>query len=256
VHVRLASEIAPDWLLDLFPDHIDEKQSVRFDAAAEKVEALSAMTYRTLVLDESPLPHPSEEMKRVLVEAAWDAGPHTFAPEDALARFLARARFAAAHAKDLEAPTEATVRQALGLLADGKRSFREMRHESLVDVLKGLCSTHLATIDRLAPEKLTLPGGRTSTLAYEEGKVPWLEVFLQDFFGTLRTPRVADGAVPVVLHLLGPNRRAVQVTSDLEGFWERHYPAIRKELMRKYPRHFWPEDPKSAAPMLRTPKKV
>ena len=61
-------------------------------------------------------------------------------------------------------------------------------------------------------------------------------------------PAVAGGRVPLVLHLLAPNQRAVQVTTDLAGFWDRHYPAIRRELMRRYPRHAWPEDPRTATP--------
>jgi ATP-dependent helicase HrpB len=68
---------------------------------------------------------------------------------------------------------------------------------------------------------------------------------MQDFFGLARAPAVGDGKVPLVLHLLAPNQRPVQVTQDLPGFWIKHYPAIRKELMRKYPRHKWPEDPSS-----------
>ena len=83
---------------------------------------------------------------------------------------------------------------------------------------------------------------------YESGKPPWLESRLQDFFGMAEGPRVLGGRVAVVLHLLAPNQRAVQVTTDLSGFWDRHYPAIRKELMRRYPRHAWPEDPRTATP--------
>jgi ATP-dependent helicase HrpB len=82
---------------------------------------------------------------------------------------------------------------------------------------------------------------------YEVGKPPSVASRLQDFFGTEEGPRVA-GRVPLVLELLAPNGRAVQVTSDLAGFWQKHYPAIRKELMRKYPKHSWPEDPVRAAP--------
>jgi ATP-dependent helicase HrpB len=66
-------------------------------------------------------------------------------------------------------------------------------------------------------------------------------------------PRIGGGRIPVVLELLAPNGRAVQVTTDLAGFWERHYPAIRKELMRRYPRHSWPEDPTQPAPRMRSP---
>jgi ATP-dependent helicase HrpB len=84
---------------------------------------------------------------------------------------------------------------------------------------------------------------------YGDGsRPPWIESRLQDFFGMAEGPRLAGGRVPLVLHLLAPNQRAVQVTSDLAGFWERHYPALRRELMRRYPRHAWPEDPLRAQP--------
>jgi ATP-dependent helicase HrpB len=66
---------------------------------------------------------------------------------------------------------------------------------------------------------------------------------MQDFFGFARAPSVGDGRVPLVLHLLAPNQRPVQVTTDLPGFWVKHYPTLRKQLMRRYPKHQWPEDP-------------
>jgi ATP-dependent helicase HrpB len=69
---------------------------------------------------------------------------------------------------------------------------------------------------------------------------------LQDFFGLRDGPRL--GEQPLVLHLLAPNQRAVQVTTDLAGFWQRHYPELRRQLMRRYPRHAWPEDPLVARP--------
>ena len=81
---------------------------------------------------------------------------------------------------------------------------------------------------------------------YEPGRPPWIESRLQDFFGLTAGPKI--GRTPLVLHLLAPNHNAVQVTTDLAGFWDRHYPAVRKELMRHYPRHSWPEDPRTAAP--------
>ena len=98
-----------------------------------------------------------------------------------------------------------------------------------------------AQMERAAPERLKLPGGRWVQVHYEAGKPPWIESRLQDFFGMVDTPRV-NGA-PVVVHLLAPNHRPVQVTSDLKGFWERLYPQVRRELMRRYPKHKWPENP-------------
>ena len=86
-----------------------------------------------------------------------------------------------------------------------------------------------------------LPGGREVKVHYEPGKPPWIESRLQDFFGMRESPRI--GGAPVVVHLLAPNPRPVQVTSDLAGFWERLYPQVRKELSRRYPKHKWPEKP-------------
>ena len=106
----------------------------------------------------------------------------------------------------------------------------------------------LQQLARLAPESVTLPGGRRAALTYLAGQAPFVASRLQDFFGMASGPAVAGGKVPLVLHLLAPNQRPVQVTTDLAGFWARHYPALRRELGRKYPRHLWPEDPLTAAP--------
>ena len=176
----------------------------------------------------------------LLFERAKAKGARTFAPADALDRWLARARFAASQDKRITPPTDELVLATLRELCTGKRSFRELQEDvDLLTALQSKVGEH-RRIDELAPERITLASTRSVKIEYEEGKAPWLESFLQDFIGTKTSPRA--GNVPVVLHLLAPNRRAVQVTTDLEGFWSRHYPAIRKELMRKYPRHAWPED--------------
>ena len=99
-----------------------------------------------------------------------------------------------------------------------------------------------------APDRLALAGGRQVRVHYEAGKPPWIESRLQDFFGSAAGPAICDGRVPLVIHLLAPNQRAVQVTQDLAGFWDRHYPAIRKEADAEVPQHAWPEDPRTAKP--------
>ena len=92
------------------------------------------------------------------------------------------------------------------------------------------------------------PGGRKLRVTYEAGKPPWIESYLQDFFGLAEGPKVGGGRVPVTLRLLAPSRRPVQVTTDLAGFWERHYPGLRNALARRYPKHAWPDDPRRAKP--------
>jgi ATP-dependent helicase HrpB len=96
-----------------------------------------------------------------------------------------------------------------------------------------------------------LARGRRVRVQYEPGKPPWIESRLQDFFGMKEGPRIGGGRVSLTLHLLAPNQRAVQVTTDLDGFWKRIYPDLRRELGRRYPRHAWPEDPHGPAEIRR-----
>jgi len=119
-------------------------------------------------------------------------------------------------------------------------SFAELRAAHLLDQLR---PAQRRELDRLAPDTVSLPGRRRVPIHYQPDRPPWIESRLQDFFGLAAGPAVAGGAVPLVLHLLAPNQRAVQVTSDLSRFWSVHYPDIRRELARRYPKHAWPDDP-------------
>ncbi|MBM3565775.1 MAG: ATP-dependent helicase HrpB, partial [Alphaproteobacteria bacterium] len=105
-------------------------------------------------------------------------------------------------------------------------------------------------LDQQAPTHIEVPSGSRIALDYA-GESPALAVRIQELFGLKDTPRVADGRVPVVLHLLSPARRPVQVTRDLAGFWANSYKAVRADLRGRYPRHPWPDDPLSAPPTTR-----
>jgi ATP-dependent helicase HrpB len=110
--------------------------------------------------------------------------------------------------------------------------------------------TLLGQLDRLAPERLRVPSGREVVVDYEQ-RPPVLAVKVQEMFGATTTPVVAGGRVPVVLHLLSPAGRPVQVTQDLAAFWAGSYRAVRADLRGRYPRHPWPEDPLAALPTAR-----
>ncbi|HTB14433.1 MAG TPA: ATP-dependent helicase C-terminal domain-containing protein [Bryobacteraceae bacterium] len=219
--VRLAAPIEPEWLLD----RAVARTTLEWNRAAERMEQVSALLYDQLVIEETRAPAPaSEEASKLLASKALEVDIGRFVDRDALDQLLARAAFAG---------VEINVAETLTALCRDRTSFAE-----ITDVLAAL---RPARIDQLAPEKLRLPGGRELKVNYETGKPPWIESRLQDFFGVSETPRV--GKTPVVVHLLAPNRRPVQVTSDLKGFWERLYPQVRKELSRRYPKHKWPEKP-------------
>ncbi len=242
VVVRIASAIEPDWLIELFSARVRERREVTWNAQSQRVEAHDVLDWEGLRLDESIATDVDPgEASRVLAQAALDVSPSAFAPDGALDRWLARARFAATVNPSLSAPSDDVVRAAVTRLCEGRSSFAELRAAGLLDELRAGFGGDL---DRLAPERITLAGGRSVAIRYEAGKPPSVASRLQDFFGMRDGPRVAGGRVPVLLELLAPNGRAVQITTDLAGFWERHYPAVRKELMRRYPKHKWPLDPR------------
>jgi len=135
----------------------------------------------------------------------------------------------------------AALRTILAAAATGHTSFAALRSLSARDLVLAWLPT-AAQLDRDAPDFVQLPG-RRARVEYPRGQTPHVASRLQDFFGLTEGPRLAGGRVPLVLHLLAPNQRAVQVTQDLAGFWARNYPQLRRELGRRYPRHRWPEDP-------------
>ena len=221
--VRLASPVEPEWLLD----QATERITLEWNRAAERVEQVCALVYDQLVIEETREPAPaSEETSRVLATKALEVDIGRFVDKDALEQLRARASFAG---------TTLDVESSLRKLCDGRTSFAQLASAGLLATLRP------PRLDQLAPERQTLPGGRQIKVHYEPGKPPWIESRLQDFFGVRETPRI--NGVPLVVHLLAPNHRPVQVTSDLEGFWERLYPQVRRELSRRYPKHKWPDKP-------------
>jgi ATP-dependent helicase HrpB len=253
--VRLASAIEPDWLLDLFADALAEKIEARWNAQGERVDVVRRMTYDQLVIDEwharkTEGEAEGVEVTRALAEAALAAGPQAFAGAEETARFLARVEFVARTFPEagIHALGDAEVRAALAAMCEGRRSFAELREAAraggLSERLRRMLSPEQARLlAQMAPERVTLARGRQVRVGYEQGQAPYVASRLQDFFGLREGPRVAGGRVAVVLQLLAPNQRPVQVTTDLAGFWSRHYPQVRRELGRRYPRHAWPEDP-------------
>ncbi len=134
---------------------------------------------------------------------------------------------------------------ALTELATGLTSFTELREAAKQGHLIAVMAAALpmTLINEVAPEYVQLPSGRRARIEYHEGRAPSVASRLQDFFGMKQSPTVARGTVPLVVHLLAPNQRPVQMTTDLVSFWKNLYPQVRRELSRRYPRHAWPESP-------------
>ncbi len=234
--IRMTARIEPEWLIELFPDQVREKSGVEWNRQGERVEAVSALLYDELVIQESRGAAPdAEAAAELLAQKALEAGVDRFVDREAVDEFVARVQFAGFEPPDIP--------QALKDLCRGLRSFSELKNAAanLVSLLE---QTMVARrLEQVAPTRIRLANGRQTKVHYEAGKPPWIASRLQDFFGMRETPRIGPEQTPVVVHLLAPNQRAVQTTSDLAGFWERLYPQVRRELMRRYPRHSWPERP-------------
>jgi len=245
---RLVCAIEPEWLLDEFPEFVTDRDSVEWNRTAERVERVSSLLYGDLVIDESRGGEPDAvQAAELLAKKALEAGLHRFTDMDALAGLRARVAFACEHAP-LKPIDDVTIEAALRDSCYGLASLRDLEQATghgaflhqLVDALGPGAQRQL---DEIAPERIRLPSGHHARVHYAAGQTPWVGSRLQDFFGLRDTPRIARGAVSVVVHLLAPSQRPVQTTQDLAGFWERLYPQLRKELSRRYPRHAWPEDP-------------
>ncbi len=250
VVVRLASRVDPEWLLEVAPDALGEVDRLEWNETAKRVDRVTRLTYGNLTLEETrQSAPPSAEASTLLAEHALSAGTQNFADAERLSHWQCRIETLRLGYPEAQFPSADSefIKDALRMLCDGLKSFKELEEAQLLEFLNArLTPQQTQLLSKEAPDRITLPGGRSVKVNWEPGKPPWVESRLQDFFGLTKGPMV--GRTPLVLHLLAPNHNAVQVTTDLAGFWDRHYPAVRKELMRQYPRHSWPEDPRTAQP--------
>ena len=236
--VRLVARVEPEWLLDHFPEQVREERSLTWNRQAERVEEVSQLLYGSLILEQSTgAPADADAAGRLLADKAFEAGIGRFVDEAALEDLLGRIEFAA-----IEAPP---VPEIFREFCQAYRTFTELKSagERFIAWLEQRLDAR--RMSENAPRTLRLKGGRQVKVHYERGKTPWIASRLQDFFGMDESPRLGPKRTPVVLQLLGPNQRPVQTTTDLAGFWARLYPQVRRELMRRYPRHAWPEDHRS-----------
>lgn len=249
--VRLASGVEPSFVFDLRPNSVDMTDELAFNEQTGQVERTSRIAVGSVVLEEERSPAPASAAASTILLEALRSRAASFDTDGRVTSLKNRLALLQRHLPEEALPdvSEALVQRTLEALCEGITKVSEFSERDFPGaLLASLEPKERALLDREAPERLTLPGGRTVDIHYETDRPPWIESRLQDFFGMTKTPMLCRGRVALTVHLLAPNQRAVQVTSDLGGFWERHYPALRRELSRRYPRHSWPEDGSTASP--------
>jgi ATP-dependent helicase HrpB len=248
--VNIASAIEPQWLEKMFPREIKREKQLIFDLSRQRVVALASMKYRDLVIREDhDAPVDAENAGKVLAEALSRQAAEIINADEAAKNWLARLDLLRRAMPEHVWP-EIDLNEILAEMCRGKKSAAELR--SALPFLQAQLQYPLDRIfEENAPETIAAATGNRIRLQYAIGQAPVMAVRLQEMFGIVETPRVAIGRVAVVMHLLGPNYRPVQITDDLKSFWKATYFQVRKDLRVRYPKHSWPQDPLSAMPQAK-----
>ncbi len=243
----------------LYADQINERDSVAWDEPSKSVKASRQRTLGAIVLSDHALSKPDPSLiVGALLKGLRSAGLATLAWTPELTQWRARVRFLR-HVEGADWPDLSDERLTesletwLGPYLHGMTRLERVQSITLDQPLHALLNwSQQRDLERLAPTHVTVPSGSQVRIDYDSSNTPVLAVRLQEMFGCLETPRVANGKVPLMLHLLSPAKRPVQVTKDLTSFWAHGYQEVRKELRGRYPKHHWPDDPLQATPTART----
>jgi ATP-dependent helicase HrpB len=256
---------APITQMDIelcFADQIETDDEISFDRGAMGLRARRRKRLHAITLSEAPLAVvPSMATARILAEGLMGAGPDRLPWSKSLKQWRDRIMFLRA-AEGQERLNEWPDLSDAGLAAEietwlvpalsNATSLKDFSAGDLSDALMALLPWNLrARLEREAPTHVEAPTGTMLAIDYAAEQGPTITVRLQELFGLTAHPSIAQGRVPLVLELLSPAHRPVQVTRDLPGFWRGSYAAVRSDLRGRYPRHPWPDDPANAPPTRR-----
>ena len=263
--IDLAAPLALDDIEQLYREQIVESEAVTWDARLQSVRASRQRRLGALILSEQALSKPDPSLiAGALLDGVRQRGLATLAWTPELQHWRTRVQFL----RRMDGPNSVwpdlsdetllrTLDEWLAPYVDGITTLERIQRLDLAQPLHALLTwEQQRDLDRLAPTHLTVPSGSKIRIEYDTPDLPVLAVRLQEMFGCKETPRVVGGKVPVMLHLLSPAKRPVQVTKDLASFWANAYQEVRKELRGRYPKHHWPDDPLAALPTAKTKKRT
>jgi ATP-dependent helicase HrpB len=265
--IFLAADLSRGELESALARSIESSDEVEWDdgrqaVVARRVRRLGALVLEQQLLRDVPEAKKSEILLATLRKRGLAALPWT----DDSRQWLARARLVGALCADTAAAArwgapaqqwpdfsdqalQDQMQEWLGPFVSQLRSMAQLNSLNLTSMLQSrLTWEQNQLLGRLAPDKIEVPSGSRVRIDYCAGDVPVLAVRLQELFGARETPAVGEGKVPLLIHMLSPAGRPVQITRDLPGFWRGSYQEVRKDMKGRYPKHNWPEDPAAAAP--------
>ncbi|HKY73125.1 MAG TPA: ATP-dependent helicase HrpB [Nitrospira sp.] len=261
--IDLAAPVSQKEIEELYATRTVESEAVTWDERAGAVRASRQRRLGTLVLSDEALSNPDPSLVvAALMDGIRRAGLNQLAWSPDLREWRRRVLFL----RHLEGTNETwpdvsderlreTLEEWLAPYVRGMTTLERVKRLDLTQPIHALLSpAQHRELNRLAPTHVAVPSGSSIRVDYTDD-VPVLAVRLQEMFGCKDTPRIVNGRVPLMLHLLSPAKRPVQVTKDLASFWTNGYPHVRKELRGRYPKHHWPEDPLTAPPTAKSKKR-
>lgn len=263
--IDLAVPISLSEIETFYEDEITQTEAVSWDEKGQTVRAARQRRLGALVLSEQALSKPDPSLiATALLQGISQVGLDALAWTAELRQWRARVQFLRrvegidSNWPDLSDETLLrTLHDWLGPYLNGITTLDRVKRLDLSTPLHALLSwDQQRRLERLAPTHLAVPSGSNIRIEYDTADLPVLAVRLQEMFGCKDTPRVADGKVPVMLHLLSPAKRPVQITQDLASFWATAYQEVRKDLRGRYPKHHWPDDPLTALPTAKAKRRA
>jgi ATP-dependent helicase HrpB len=241
--LSLATAIEEQWLRELFPEDLNTAARVFYDATTKRVYAEEQLRFRDLAIGTRRLEAPpADEAARLLSEEVIAGRLILKEWNHEVEQWILRLNLLGQWCPELGLPTitEQERCHLIEQVCHGAFGYKDIKDKPVKPVVKSwLNPAQEELLNKHAPERLTLGNGRTPKVAYETGAPPHVALRIQELYDVNVTPRIAMGRVPVLVHILAPNMRAVQITQDLGSFWREHYPRIKQELQRKYPKHQW-----------------
>jgi len=243
VILGLVTAVEESWLGEMFPEDFSERSGLVFEENGRKVYQVDEKRFRDLVLEEKKRDvEAGSETAAVLAQAVLEkkcGWPGWSAEAEGLLERLEVVRGWAEQEEWPEWDQEAK-RLVLEMQCDGCLTWRQANERSALESIQAWLGTErMKRLEKLAPDKIGMPGGKFLKVQYGKGREPVVSGRIQELYGLEKTPRIGDGKVEVTVEILGPNRRPLQVTRDLGSFWKETYPKLKGELARKYPKHEW-----------------
>ncbi len=260
--ILLAQPLDIASLIQACPDLLRQSDTVEWDEAQGTLKAWRRMRIGQLTVSVQPLAKPSEEeLHQAMLNGIRDKGLSVLNWTPEAEQFRLRLHCAAKWLPEYDWPAVdeasllATLENWLLPHMTGVQSLRGLKSLNVNQALRGLLDyAMLQRLDSELPGHYTVPTGSRITIRYHEDNPPALAVRMQEMFGEAKTPTIAQGRVPLVLELLSPAQRPLQITRDLSAFWQGAYREVQKEMKGRYPKHVWPDDPANTAPTRRTKK--